>query len=202
MKSEAEIRAELAEVELEAAKIRLEQTREANATYLADKGRRARENKQRQHQMKSDREDLARNIAECTHRQGGSPGRTNKGKGPSALRGIYFPQDERRLVMCSICSIRGGLRVWEPRKIDGVARTRKGESEAQMKARVAKFNEDLREFERLWEMAQDQLTPEAGQPMHCGRTFTFSDKEGNLAHVPHPCDGYAQGLDNRKALAA
>jgi hypothetical protein len=57
----------------------------------------------------------------------------------------------------------------------------------------------MAEFEKLATLAQDQLTPEAAQPMHCGKTFTFSDSDGNAAHVPHPCDSYAQGLDNRTA---
>jgi hypothetical protein len=196
-RSEAEIRAELAEVELENAKLRLEQTREETAQWKAGRAQRRRLNEQRQGQFKVDLRERQEKIRRCTHRQGGSPGAETRGKGSSALRGVVMPQDERRMIMCANCP----LRVWEPRRADAGTRLRKGETEAQRDKRVAKYERDLEEFERLWEQSQDQLTPEAGRPMHCGKTFNFTDADGNLAHVPHPCDGYAQGLDNRVAAA-
>jgi hypothetical protein len=195
-KSEAEIRAELAEVELEAAKIRLEQVKEENQEFMARKDQRKRANAQRQQQFKTTRQETARAAKQCSHRQGASlPNARTGGKMSSALHGVYLPQDERRLVMCAICP----LRVWEPRPIDGAPKARKGETEAALQKRLTGYAAKLKAFETLWEAAQDQLTDEAGRPMHCGKTFTFSDTEGNRAHVPHPCDGYAQGLDNREA---
>jgi len=194
-KSDAELRAELAAVELETAKIKLDQAREENQQFLARKTQRARQNEQRQAQMKTDNEQRAAKISRCSHRQGGQPGAETEGEGASCMKGIVMPQEERRLVMCNQCP----LRIWEPRKINGSAKLRQGESQSNAQKRVAAYQRDLKEFEKFWKDAQKQLTREAGQPMHCGKTFSFSDSEGNLAHVPHPCDSYAQGLDNREA---
>jgi hypothetical protein len=65
---------------------------------------------------------------------------------------------------------------------------------------VEQYNADLQEFERLKELSQDQLTPEAGSPMHCGKTFQFEDGNGNQVAMPAPCDNYAQGRDNRRVV--
>lgn len=194
-KTEAEVRAELADVELQLAKNRLEESKEHLQEFTARREQKARQNAQRQAQMKTDRDDRAATIARCSHRQGGSPGAELEGEGASCLKGIVMPQEERRVVMCNQCP----LRVWEPRKIDGSAKQRKGESATQAADRVKTYRAQLKDFESLWKDSQRQLTREAGRPMHCGKTFTFSDSDGNAAHVPHPCDSYAQGLDNRTA---
>jgi hypothetical protein len=133
-------------------------------------------------------------IKGCTHRQGGSPGRERKGAGHSALRVVILP-DNRELVMCANCP----LRVFSPLPIDKNAKQRTGETAAEAKLRVAKYERDLVEFEKLTEMAADQLTPEAAQPMHCGKQFSFQGKDGNNMVMPAPCDAYAQGRDNRVA---
>lgn len=193
-KTITEIEAQIKAIELETAQIRLEQMKEENETYGARKAARLRANEQRLAQLRTDHAEKRAVIKECTHRQGGSPGRERKGAGPSALRVVILP-DERQLVMCANCP----LRVFSPRATDKSPAQRKGETATQAKARVARYETEMAEFEKLATLAQDQLTPEAAQPMHCGKTFNFQDRDGNNMSLPAPCDGYAQGRDNRTA---
>lgn len=190
-----QVRLRTAEVQLEQAEMELEKTREDVEQWKSAREDRSRRNKQRQGQLRSDLNSRASNARDCTHRQGGSFNKPNGGKGPSALTISILP-DERELIMCSICP----LRVFSPFPGDGSRRLRKGETKEQMEARVARHEEAKKEFEALREHARDKLTDEASRPMHCGKTFKFLDGEGNQVQVPAPCDGYAQGLDNRKGV--
>jgi len=188
-----EIEAEIKRIQLETAQIQLEQAREQNEEYRARRGAKLRQVLLVLAQLRADHAEKRAVIATCTHRQGGSPGRERKGGGPSALRVVILP-DNRELVMCANCP----LRVFSPFPGDKNPGMRKGESKQQAQARVEAYNKDLAEFERLKELSQDQLTPEAANPMHCGKTFAFQGKDGNNMVMPAPCDGYAQGLDNRQ----
>ena len=189
----AEIQAEAAQVALETALIELEEAKERNASFKAARAVRSLQNKQRQGQLRADLTEKADIIRSCTHRQGGSPGRERKGSGPSALRVVVLP-DNRTLVMCANCP----MRVFSPRPDRKNPDRREGETAAQAKNRVKIYMEQMEEFEKLLELAQDQLTPEAANPMHCGKTFAFVGRDGNNMTMPAPCDEYAQGLDNRQ----
>ena len=196
-KTTEEMQAEITRIELETKQIELESAIEKNAEYREQKAARLRANEQRLAQLRQDLSDKQAVIKTCTHRQGGAPGRERQGKGPSALRVVILP-DNRQLVMCGNCP----MRVFSPYPADKSPMRRKGETEEQAKARVVAFHEAQTEFERLQEEATDQLTPEAAQPMHCGKTFSFSDGNGQPMTVKAPCDTYAGGLDNRKKKAA
>ncbi|MGA9668415.1 MAG: hypothetical protein WBQ94_04360 [Terracidiphilus sp.] len=187
-----ELQAELVSLQIEEARIKLEQTRENIAEWKGKKEVGARQNAQRQGQLKADHVDRAAVIGGCTHRQGGSPGRERKGAGPSALRVVILP-DDRTLVMCANCP----MRVFSPLPTDKNPERRAGESAADAKARVTRYQAELEEFEALVALSQDQLTPEAGAPMHCGKQFSFVAGNGNNVTMPAPCDTYAQGRDNR-----
>jgi hypothetical protein len=192
-KSLAEINAELAQVQMETAQIELEEARERNRAWKAQREVQSRLNKQRQGQLHADLTEKAEVIKTCTHRQGGSPGRERKGGGPSALRVVILP-DSRQLVMCANCP----LRVFSPRPDMKNPDMRPGETPKDRNERVKRFVLQTTEFERLLELARDQLTPEAANPMHCGKTFAFVGRDGNNITRPAPCDEYAQGLDNRQ----
>jgi hypothetical protein len=192
-KSLAELEAETKRIQLETAQIELEEARERNAQWKNAREARSRQNRQRQGQLRADLIDKTRVIRECTHRQGGSPGRERKGTGPSALRVVILP-DERQLVMCANCP----LRVFSPLPSLKNPERLRGESANDAKERVAKYNRELEEFERLVIHSQDQLTPEAAGAMHCGKTFSFQGRDGNNIIMPAPCDSYAQGRDNRQ----
>lgn len=192
-KTLAEIQAETATIALEMAHLRLEKEKEEIAEWRGRKDVRSRQNKQRQGQLRKDLIERKAIIETCTHKQGGSPGRERKGTGPSALRVCIMP-DERELIMCANCP----LRLFSPFPADKNAKQRAGETKAEASARVRRYKDELAEFNRLKEESSVQLTPEAGQPMFCGKTFRFENGNGNHIHVPSPCDFYAQGRDNRQ----
>ncbi|HEY2106088.1 MAG TPA: hypothetical protein VGH29_09915, partial [Candidatus Binataceae bacterium] len=182
------MQAEITRIQLETAKINLEKAKDENAQYNASKELRTRQNRQRQGQLRTDLIERANVIRGCTHRQGGSPGRERKGEGPSALRVVILP-DNRTLIMCANCP----LRVFSPLPTNKNPERRAGESEAKAKARVQRYNAEQEEFEKLESLASQQLTPEAGAPMHCGKTFSFVGRDGQNILMPAPCDSYAQG---------
>ncbi len=188
----AQLEAEIKKMQLEEMTLRLEDTRESVAQSKATREVKSRQNRQRQGQLRADLLDRKAVISECTHRQGGSPGRERKGKGPSALRYVILP-DNRGLIMCANC----GLRVFSPFPKLGYPGLYKGETKKHQKERLEKFALDKAEFERLTELAEDQLTPEAASPMHCGKQFEFKNSMGDNIAMPAPCDSYAQGTDNR-----
>jgi hypothetical protein len=188
----AEIEQQIKALELEDMQLRLEETKDRVQALKATKAVKSLQNSQRQGQLRADLLDRKQVISDCTHRQGGSPGKERKGKGPSALRRVILP-DDRGLVMCANC----GLRVFSPLPSLGYQQPFKGESKAASKKRIEKFELDKAEFNRLVELAEDQLTPEAAQPMHCGTQFAFQNSMGNNVSMPAPCDTYAQGTDNR-----
>lgn len=190
-----EVQAKLAQVQLEQAEMQLEQTRESVEAWKNQKEELSRRNAQRQKQLKMDINERASQAKGCTHRQGGSFGNPTGGKGPSALTTVILP-DERVLIMCSICP----MRVFSPFPGNGARRQRRGESKEAAEARVARYQQEVAEFEALSAEARDKLTEEAAQPMHCGKTFRFLDGDGNQVQMPAPCDSYAQGLDNRKGI--
>lgn len=194
-KALAELEAEIKRIELETAQIRLEQVKEENETYRSRKAAKIRANEANLAQLRMDHTEKRAVIKSCTHRQGGSPGRERKGAGPSALRAVFLP-DERQLVMCANCP----LRVFSPLPTNRNPRQRTGETAADAEARVKRYGHELAEFEALTALSQDQLTPEAAQPMHCGKTFSFQGRDGNNMAMPAPCDSYAQGRDNRVAV--
>lgn len=189
-----DIEAEIKRIQLETATIQLEQARDSNESYKATREVKSRQNRQRQAQLRADLTERVEIIRGCTHRQGGSPGRERKGAGPSALRVAVMP-DNRTLIMCANCP----MRVFSPLPTDKNPQPRRGESAAEAKARVQRFERETEEFKHLEALATDQLTPEAGAPMHCGKTFSFEARNGNTIVMPAPCDSYAQGRDNRQA---
>lgn len=195
-----EIRLKTAEVQLQQAQMQLEQTEEQIATFKAEREGRGRRNKQRQMQLRKEVNDAARAANECTHRQGGSVGKNapKSGKGPSALSVVLLPDGQSELIMCAICR----LRVFSPNRMDKIAKPRGTETPAEMKARVLKYERDLRDFQELRELAKDKMTPEAAAPMDCGVTFSFKDADERDVLVPRPCDSYLQGADNRQGVIA
>lgn len=188
-----EIQREIAEIQLQTARINLEKAKDENAQYEASKVLRSRLNRQRQGQLRTDHIERATVIRGCTHKQGGSPGRERRGDGMSALRVVILP-DNRTLIMCANCP----LRVFSPLPSDRNPRPKPGETAAEAKARVLQYKADLEEFQKLEEKAAQQLTPEAATPMHCGKQFSFAGRDGEAIIMPAPCDSYAQGRDNRQ----
>lgn len=186
-------------VQLKEAEMRLEITTNQVREYENSKIAKARQNAQRQTQMRGDHMKRAKGALTCTHRQGGQVGRGQKpyGKGPTALQMVLLPDEKSKLIMCSICR----LRVFSPNPLDGLKKLRPGEGREQMQERVKKYLAFRKAFEELEELVQDKLTADAAAPMDCGVTFSLQDGEGRDIPVQRPCDKYAQGLDNRLPMA-
>lgn len=173
---------------LREAEMRLEMTEETVTAYQNTKADRERKNRQRQAQLATDRANLKALSKQCSHRQGGSPKNPYKGKGDSALNVFNMPDGFTKVVKCIVC--RGVM--WSPHPADQAKNQRLGESAAERDARVAKYEADLAEFDRLYEMAKDKLTEEAAQEMECGTTISTTDlNTGAPILRRRPCDSYA-----------
>jgi hypothetical protein len=185
------IQQQIAEAQLEREQILLEQTREQSAAYKAGKFQKARVNAQRQEQLAIDVRNRRAVSKQCNHRQGGTTRNPYKGKGKTSLNRVLLPDGFSKLIMCSICR----LRLFSPFPLNKTPRPKRTatgvETSAQAAARVRKFHEDEKQFNKLWEDAEDSLTPEASQVMHCGVTFTVTDPDGMPIMKPRPCDTYA-----------
>jgi hypothetical protein len=180
----------LAEVQLQEAEMRLELTTEQVRQHEAAKKQRAADNAKRQAQLKAENAVRIGTARRCRHRQGGTPANPFGGKGATALTRAYMPDGFTRLIMCNAgCR----LRLFSPHPKNMAQARRKGESEEQRDARVAKFEADKKRFDELWQQAADEaLTPESAQPMDCGNTITLTDSQtGNPVLPTRPCDGYA-----------
>lgn len=184
LQSKDDIELQIAQTRLKRETLDLEAAQEDNDRRVQTKAQRARANRQRQ-------QDLANEVAgrkaatrQCTHRQGGSPGALNKGKGPTALNVAKMPDGFTKLIMCGICRLR---RV-NPHPADKSKKIRAGETAAMRDARVLKFETDQAEFDRLYELSRDGLTPESVQEMDCGVTLMSTDEDGIPLLKPRPFD--------------
>ena len=187
--AEKSIQQQIEEMQLEAAKLNLEELRESIAERKANKEVKARQNKQRQTQLLNDLRNRNLIAAGCNHRQGASPADPYNGKGASALNVASMPDGFTRLVMCGICR----LRVFSPHPRNGGTKPRQGETPAQAKARVEKYKEELAAFNKLVEHSKDKLTAEASQMMDCGVTIVTTNEEtGAPVLRDRPCDSYPQ----------
>lgn len=179
-----DIELQIAQTRLQREKLDLEAAQEDNDRRVQTKAQRAKQNAERQSQLRQ--EIAGRKVATraCTHRQGGSPGALNKGKGPTALNVAKMPDGFTKLIMCGICR----LRVVNPHPANKSPKIRAGETAAKRDARVKKFHEDQAEFDRLYEMSRDGLTPESVQEMDCGVTLMSTDEDGVPLLKPRPFD--------------
>lgn len=115
------------------------------------------------------------------------------GKGPSSLSVANMPDGFTKLILCNICP----LRVFSPhprnmsQKPKFLTREGRMETKAEAEARAAKYEQDRKAFEALYEMSKDKLTAEAAQEMDCGTTFTTTNGDGIPVLPNRPCDSYA-----------
>lgn len=205
VKSEAEIRAELAQVQLEEAQLKLEETRENVAKTKAQKEERSRLNMQRQAQLSSEVTSRYRATRKCNHRQGATPKRPGRGKGPSALNVVRMPDGFTRLVMCSAgCRLRffsphprnaakGFLEIY-----DRSVRKQRKETQAERRMRLRQYRADDKEFKRLMKMIDDHsLTDEAASEMDCGNVIETTDPTtGNRTLRDRPCDSQPRSRES------
>jgi hypothetical protein len=178
---------ELEKVQLETAQLQLEEQKERNERFKAEKADKSRKNAQRQQQLKSDRANREKISAQCKHRQGGTPANPYNGKGATSLNVAKLPDGFTKVIMCTVCR----LRCFTPHPADGSKKQRKGESADQREMRVEKYLAAKETYERLLEQSKDTLTEEAAQEMDCGTYITLVNEDGANVLPRRPCDSYA-----------
>lgn len=205
VKSEAEIRADLAQVQLEEAQLRLEQTREDVAKTKAKKFEQSRLNAQRQSQLSSEVTSRYRATRKCNHRQGATPKRPGRGKGPSALNVVKMPDGFTRLIMCSAgCRLRffsphprnaakGFLEIYDREK-----NAKRKETQQERRTRLRQYHADDREHKRLIKMIEEHsLTDESATEMDCGNVIETIDGEtGQRTLRDRPCDSQPRAKES------
>lgn len=193
----AKMENERARIGLETDQLNLEEARESVMQRKAQKRQKIRLTEQTQEQYKTHRGKLEKIAGYCRHRQGGEGGNPYKGKGPTALKVEKMPDGFTLCVRCLVCP----LQVFSPFPPDRSENCRKGETQKECDARVAKFHKDFKVFARYLEKAEeDALSADAAQPMDAGVKFTVRDQDGNIVQKPRPSDGYATTMRNVIAI--
>lgn len=178
---------EMQRIQLETAKLTLEEAKERIAKSDGEKKRRARLNAQRQGQLRIDNAGRVELSKRCSHRQGGTPKNPLKGKGPTSLNVVKMPDGFTMMIQCSICR----LNLYSPHPGNQSTKPKHGESSSDTKRRIAKFHTDKAYFDALLEKSQDGLTPESTQIMDCGVKLRVTDADGMPVLRPRPSDSYA-----------
>lgn len=181
------IEQEIKRVQLETARLQLDEQRDRNEHLKATKAEKSRRNMERQKQLRAEVSTRTQISNKCKHRQGGTPKNPLNGKGPTALNIAMMPDGFTKLIMCSVCR----LRVFTPHPRNQSTKPRDGETAAQAKNRAGQYQDDLEYYNRLMEMAKDNLTEEGAQEMDCGTTIVLRDDEGREVLPTRPCDTYA-----------
>lgn len=152
-----DIQREIAELELEAKKLQLEELRITTSESKARRESRKRENAQRQAQLKSDRDTLESIQAQCSHLQGGKPDDVLNGDGKPALTVARMLDGETYLIQCPRCRMKRLTPHPNLRKTDP-ERYAKEKAETDALLRMAKKN---------------------GLDWMQGPSFKFTDENGN-----------------------
>ncbi len=193
LKVEEELRQldiEIKRVELETKQLELEAARDRNTATKAQKADSARKNRQRQAQLKIDRDTRKQMAAQCNHRCGASPTNPFEGdeQGDTTLMVALMPDGFTKLIMCyGACR----LRFFSPHPLDGATKRRAGETQEECTARVKGYKADVEEFDRLLALAKKKKSAEARAPMDCGTTISVTNEEGLPVQRRRPCDSYA-----------
>jgi hypothetical protein len=178
---------ELREIQLQTARLTLEEARDRIAVNTAKKAQKARMNAQRQGQLRIDNAGRREVARLCSHRQGATPKNPLKGKGPTALNVIKMPDGFTIMIQCSICR----LNLYSPFPGNMSQKVKAGETKDDMKHRVEKFHADKKFFDLMLEKATEGLTEESTQAMDCGVKIRVTDADGMPVYRPRPSDSYA-----------
>lgn len=193
---------EIEKIQLETARLNLDEARESNAQRIARKAQADRLFKERQRGFAAATANrLKMRDEQCSHKQGGSPNDPLSGTGKSALGVTRMPDGWTKMIKCLVC--RGewftphpyNMRI-EPfpagfHMAGGIVLERE-ETQGQAKRRVAKYHKDAKQFNDMLKHAKDKLTPEAAQEMDCGTTHTLTNQQTGVTVYPwRPCDSSA-----------
>ncbi len=153
---------EIQNVQLQTAELQMEEQKEKNAAYIATKEDRSRRNKVRQAQLRSERANHEARQQKCAHRQGGQPGETFDGNGPSILTRTEAFFEGNYIIQCARC----GLKMAKPHS-------------SLRKTNPKKFQKDMELYEELLKASKTNGL----QPMKTP-TFNFFNTETGDAVAP------------------
>jgi len=183
-----EMRLRREQIEMEAAELRLEETREQVMQRKQEKKVAKLRFEQSQEQIRDAIRQRKSRFRQCAHRQGGQGRDMLEGRGPTALKEEIMPDGFTKRIRCLVCR----FKISSPLPSNKSTKLKPGETEEQRDIRVAKYWEDLKVFEALEkECHQNNLSKDASSPMHPGTTFTVTDGDGMQIFRPRPSDSYA-----------
>ena len=194
MAAEKTMKQQLEEIELKTAEMNMKIAMRNLQKFEAQEASKSLQNAQRQSELASKARGRAKVAAGCSHKQGASPKNIYKGKGDTTLKRMKMMDGFTILIHCAICR----LAVFSPHPYDQNPepqidfRTKKMETEAQAKARVAKWKADTEAFDALKERSEDSKSDEYSSMMDCGNTFEVKDHKGMPVYRRRPSDFYPQ----------
>lgn len=192
--AEKSMQQQLEEIQLKTAQMNMKIAQRELEKFEAQERSKSLQNAQRQSELASKMRGRWKVAKKCSHRQGASPKNIYKGKGDTTLKKIKMMDGFTILIHCAICR----LAVFSPHPYDQNPepqvdfRTHKMETEAQAKARVAKWQADTKEFDELLEKSEESKSDEYSSTMDCGNTFEVKDHKGMPVYRRRPSDFYPQ----------
>jgi len=192
--AEKTMQQQLEEVQLKTAQMNMKLAQREIEKFEAQEKSKSSQNAQRQSELASKMRGRWQISRKCAHKQGASPKNIYKGKGDTTLKKIRMMDGFTVLIHCAICR----LAVFSPHPYDRNPepqtdfRTRKMETEAQAKKRVAKWQADTEAFEVLLEKSEESKSDEYSSTMDCGNTFEVKDHKGMPVFRRRPSDFYPQ----------
>jgi len=167
---------ELKRTQLAEAKLRLELTKRNLEEFEAAERERERNKRQTQFQLETETQNLRTTQEQCLHKQGAPCRRPLKGTKESALRLIKLPDGFSMVIHCPICR----MKVFSPHPDDRLTARREGETEAQMQARIAKFEADTARFRELLAVVESIEVGGDAVELDTGTEVTFRNaRTGN-----------------------
>lgn len=109
IKTVEELNRELLEVQLETARVGLEEAKRKNADYKVAEARRHEHNRQRQAEIEQGQKTRAMIVKRCRHKSGGSPTNIARGGGKfsfSLITRAIMPDGVTEFLQCSRCPLK------------------------------------------------------------------------------------------------
>lgn len=166
-----------------------------NQQDIATKASRERQTQQRQSQLRGEAQNKVKMRTLCNHRVGNTMKNRLKGDGKTALKVVKMPDGFTIKVHCMNCIAEW----WSPMptnkspKAKFLKKLGRKETADEVKARIAKYEVDLAEFNAIYERAQDSLSEEQSTAMSPGVIMRVTDSDGLPVYRERPCDSYATG---------
>jgi hypothetical protein len=185
---------QLEEIQLRTAQMNMKLAERELQKFEAKERSKSVQNAQRQSELASKMRGRWEVARKCAHKQGASPKNIYKGKGDTTLKKVRMMDGFTMLIHCAICR----LAVFSPHPYDRNPEpqidylTRRMETEARARKRVAKWEADTEAFAELMEKSEESKSDEYSSTMDCGNSFEVKDHKGMPVYRRRPSDFYPQ----------